>query len=379
MASVREIKLDAPEESGAEYVIEVENLVKRFGSKYAVDDVSFKIKRGEVVGFLGPNGAGKSTTINVATGYISSTSGSVRVCGHDVLDDPTEAKKLIGYLPEQPPLYVDMTVSEYLNFTYELKNCRLNRKKHLEEIYEITKTGDVRERLIKNLSKGYRQRVGIAQALVGNPQIIILDEPTVGLDPKQVIEVRSLIRALGENHTVFLSTHILSEVEVVCDRIIIINKGKIIADEKRDAISSIVSDNRAFIAKICGPSREVLSMLRSRAGIKKVERRPETDGDARAYLIESEQGIDIRKSLFYALAENNWPLVGLEPVGEDLENVFIRLVDRADSGKRRTTKRRRALIEEDAPAAEESTGEGATTGEGAATGESAPSESEEEK
>ncbi|MCD7943791.1 MAG: ABC transporter ATP-binding protein [Clostridia bacterium] len=373
MASVREIKLDAPEESGAEYVIEVENLVKRFGSKYAVDDVSFKIKRGEVVGFLGPNGAGKSTTINVATGYISSTSGSVRVCGHDVLDDPTEAKKLIGYLPEQPPLYVDMTVNEYLNFTYELKNCRLNRKKHLEEIYEITKTGDVRERLIKNLSKGYRQRVGIAQALVGNPQIIILDEPTVGLDPKQVIEVRSLIRALGENHTVFLSTHILSEVEVVCDRIIIINKGKIIADEKRDAISSIVSDNRAFIAKICGPSREVLSMLRSRAGIKKVERRPETDGDARAYLIESEQGIDIRKSLFYALAENNWPLVGLEPVGEDLENVFIRLVDRADSGKRRTTKRRRALIEEDAPAAEESTGEGAPTG------ESAPSESEEEK
>ncbi len=344
MASTGEIKLDAPDTGNSEYVIEVENLVKRFGSKYAVDDISLKIKRGAVVGFPGPNGAGKSTTINVATGYISSTSGSVRVCGHDVLDDPTEAKKLIGYLPEQPPLYVDMTVNEYLNFTYELKKCHLNRKKHLEEIYEITKTGEVRDRLIKNLSKGYRQRVGIAEALVGNPQIIILDEPTVGLDPKQIIEVRSLIRALGENHTVFLSTHILSEVEVVCDRIIIINKGKIIADEKRDAISSAVGENRSFIAKICGPSREVLSMLRSRAGIKRVERRPETDGDARAYLIESEQGIDIRKSLFYALAENNWPLVGLEPVGEDLEDVFIRLVDRADSGKRKTSKRRRPLI-----------------------------------
>lgn len=316
-----------------EYMIEVENLVKRYGSKYAVDDISFKVGKGEIVGFLGPNGAGKSTTINIITGFLSSTTGTVRVAGNDVLDHPERAKRMIGYLPEQPPLYVDMTVDEYLNFAYDLKKCEYNRKKHLDEVCEVTKISDVRNRLIKNLSKGYRQRVGIAEALVGNPPIIILDEPTVGLDPKQVIEVRSLIRALGANHTVLLSTHILSEVQAVCDRIVIINKGKIIADEERDSIAAAAADSRAFTAKICGPSREVISMLRSRPGIKRVERQNERDGDAYSYIIESESGIDIRKSLFFALAQNNWPLVGLEPVGEDLEAVFIKLVDRAENKK----------------------------------------------
>lgn len=337
------IEKDAAAED-AEYMIEVENLVRRFGDKYAVDDISFRVKRGEVVGFLGPNGAGKSTTINVITGFLSSTSGSVRVAGHDVLDEPGEAKKLIGYLPEQPPLYVDMTVDEYLNFTYELKGCDLNRKKHLDEVCSVTKIADVRGRLIKNLSKGYRQRVGIAQALVGNPPLIILDEPTVGLDPKQVIEVRSLIRALGENHTVLLSTHILSEVGTVCDRIVIINKGKIIADEKKDDIVKIAEDGRAYIAKICGPTREVTAMLRSRPGVRRVERQSERDGDAHSYLIESDPGVDIRKTLFFSLAQNNWPLVGLEPVGENLEEVFIRLVDRSDT-KKPGRERRRPVID----------------------------------
>ncbi len=316
-----------------EYMIEVEDLVKRYGQKYAVDGISFKVKRGEVVGFLGPNGAGKSTTINVITGFLSSTSGRVLVEGHDVLDEPTAAKKLIGYLPEQPPLYLDMTVDEYLNFTYELKGCRYNRKKHLEEVCSVTKIADVRERLIKNLSKGYRQRVGIAQALVGNPPLIILDEPTVGLDPKQIIEVRSLIRALGENHTVLLSTHILSEVQTVCDRIVIINKGKIIADEKKEDIVRAAEDGRAYVAKICGPTREVTTCLRSRPGVIRVERSGERDGDAHSYVIESEPGTDVRKAIFFALAQNNWPLVGLEPVGEDLEDVFIKLVDRSDTKK----------------------------------------------
>ena len=330
-----------------EYMIEVENLVKRYGNKYAVDDISFKIGRGEIVGFLGPNGAGKSTTINVITGFLSSTTGSVRVGGYDVLDYPEKTKRQIGYLPEQPPLYTDMTVNEYLGFTYELKHCELNRKKHLDEICDITKISDVRTRLIRNLSKGYRQRVGIAQALVGNPPIIILDEPTVGLDPKQVIEVRSLVRALGQNHTVMLSTHILSEVQSVCDRIIIINKGKIIADEVKDEIVRVADDNRAFIAKICGPSRDVLAMLRARPGIRRVERQSERDGDAYCYLIESESGVDIRKGLFFALAQNNWPLVGMEPVGEDLEAVFIKLVDRAENKKPSKARRGKPILSDD--------------------------------
>ncbi len=320
-------------EAGAEYMIEVENLVRRFGDKYAVDDISFKVKRGEVVGFLGPNGAGKSTTINVITGFLSSTSGAVRVAGHDVLDEAAKAKRMIGYLPEQPPLYVDMTVDEYLEFTYELKNCTYNKKKHLDEICSVTKIADVRGRLIKNLSKGYRQRVGIAQALVGNPPLIILDEPTVGLDPKQIIEVRSLIRALGENHTVLLSTHILSEVQTVCDRILIINKGKIIADEEKENIIRVAEEGRTYLAKICGPSREVTNLLRSRQGVLRVERQSERDGDAYSYIIESEPGVDVRKTIFFSLAQNNWALVGLEPVGENLEEVFIRLVDRADTKK----------------------------------------------
>lgn len=314
-------------------MIKVEHLVKYYGTGCAVDDISFEIQKGEIVGLLGPNGAGKSTTMNILTGYLSSTSGNVSIADLDVLDNPMEAKRHIGYLPEQPPLYLDMTVLEYLRFVYSLKNCKYQRDKHIEEVCDIVKIKDVRHRVIRNLSKGYRQRVGIAQALIGNPEVIIFDEPTVGLDPKQVIEVRNLIRTLGKDHTVILSTHILQEVQAVCDRIIIINKGKMVADEKTENITRTVEQNRRFLLKICGPQREVLGFLRSRNGIVYVEVQSQRDGDAYCYMIETELGVDIRKSLFYALAEKNWPLVGLEALGMSLEDIFISIVDHTDKVK----------------------------------------------
>ena len=314
-------------------MIKVEHLVKYYGTTCAVDDISFEIEKGEIVGLLGPNGAGKSTTMNILTGYLSSTSGTVSVAGLDILENPKEAKKQIGYLPEQPPLYLDMTVGEYLNFVYQLKGCKLNKEKHLEEVCDVVKIRDVYHRIIRNLSKGYRQRVGIAQALIGNPEVIIFDEPTVGLDPKQVIEVRNLVRTLGKEHTVILSTHILQEVQAVCDRIIIVNKGKVVADEKTENITRAVEQNRRFLVKICGPQREVLAHLRSRNGIVYAEVQSQRDGDAYCYMIESEVGVDIRKNLFYSLAEKNWPLVGLEAIGMSLEDIFINIVDHADRPK----------------------------------------------
>ena len=319
-------------------MIQIQNLVKRFGSKYAVDDISFGIDEGEIVGFLGPNGAGKSTTMNIITGYMSSTSGTVSIGGIDILENPTEAKRFIGYLPEQPPLYLDMTVREYLNFVYELKGCKLNRKKHLAEICEVVKISDDynKNRLIKNLSKGYKQRVGIAQALVGNPRVIILDEPTVGLDPKEIIEIRNLIRTLGETHTVILSTHILPEVQAVCDRILIINAGKIVADEKTENISKMIEGNRRLNARICGSQREVLRVLRGINEITTAEVFGEREGDSFVYSIESTAGVDIRKPLFYALARNNMPLIGLEQQGTNLEDIFISLVDKQKDARKKS-------------------------------------------
>ncbi len=321
-------------------MIKIDHLVKNYGSFCAVDDISFEIERGEIIGLLGPNGAGKSTMMNILTGYLSATFGDVEVGGMNVLDNPLGAKKLVGYLPEQPPLYLDMTVEEYLNFTYELKGCTLDREKHLAEICDVVSISDVYKRIIRNLSKGYRQRVGIAQALIGNPEVIIFDEPTVGLDPKQIIEIRNLIRTLGKNHTVILSTHILQEVQAVCDRIIIINKGKLVADEKTENITRAVQSNRRFTAKICGPTREVLAMLKSKPGIVYAELLAERDGDAYTYMVESAVGIDVRKTLFYTLAEKGWPLVGLESLGMNLEDIFISIVDTTDKPVRRDNRRR---------------------------------------
>ena len=311
-------------------MIKIEHLTKNYGANLAVDDISFEIGRGETVGFLGPNGAGKSTTMNILTGYLSATAGKVSIDGIDILSDPIGAKKLIGYLPEQPPVYLDMTVDEYLKFNYELKGCTLDREAHLREICEVVKISDVRKRVIRNLSKGYRQRVGVAQALIGNPPVIIFDEPTVGLDPKQIIEIRSLIRTLGKNHTVLLSTHVLGEVQAVCDRIIIINKGKIVADEKTENITKVVENNRRFNVKICGPQKEILDTLKSMHGIAYAEALAQKDGDAYTFMIESEFGVDIRKKLFYTVAEKSWAMVGLESLGMSLEDIFVTVVDKTE-------------------------------------------------
>ena len=323
-------------------MIKIEHLVKNYGSNCAVDDISFEVEEGEIVGFLGPNGAGKSTTMNILTGYLSSTSGKASIAGIDILTDPIGAKKLIGYLPEQPPLYLDMTVEEYLNFNYELKGCKLDKATHLEQICETVKIKDVYHRVIRALSKGYRQRVGIAQALIGNPKVIIFDEPTVGLDPKQIIEIRNLIRGLGKAHTVILSTHILQEVQAVCDRIVIINKGKIVANEKTENISAAVEKSRRFNAKICGPQKDVLTMLRSMSGISYAEALAERDGDAYTYMVESDYGVDIRKKLFFELASRNWALIGLEALGMSLEDIFISVVDQSEARPAKTAAPARA-------------------------------------
>ena len=321
-------------------MIKVDHLVKRYGTNYALDDISFEIGEGEIVGLLGPNGAGKSTTMNILTGYLSTTSGAAYVNGIDILQDPIGAKRNIGFLPEQPPLYMDMTVREYLNFVYDLKGCKLERAKHIDEIIGVVKIADVEKRLIKNLSKGYKQRVGIAQALIGDPKVIIFDEPTVGLDPKQILEVRSLIRTLGKKHTVILSTHILAEVQAVCERVIIINKGKIIADERTENITKTIEDGYRYQVKIIGPQISVKAALERISGVKNVDVTGERDMDSFAYRIDSERGQDVRRGIFATCSQNGWPIVGLMPVGTDLESIFIRLVDTAN-GEKTVQKRRR--------------------------------------
>ncbi len=316
--------------------VRVEHLVKRYGSNYALSDVSFEIAEGEIVGLLGPNGAGKSTTMNILTGYLSATSGVAEVGGISIVDDPMNAKRLIGYLPELPPVYGDMTVDEYLNFVYELKNCDLPREAHLDEVRDVVKLREVRKRLIRNLSKGYRQRVGIAQALIGDPRVIIFDEPTVGLDPKQILEVRNLIRSLGRKHTVILSTHILAEVQAVCDRIIIINRGQMVANERTDELARVMDENSRYRYAIAGAQREVLSALRGVRGVLNAEATQERDGDAYIYAIET-NGSEVRRAIFRMCAEKNFPIFSIENAGGDLESIFMRLVDRdttADTARR---------------------------------------------
>ena len=312
-------------------MIRVENLVKSYGgTAFALDGVSFEIGEGEIVGLLGANGAGKSTTMNILTGYLSATSGKAEIAGLDILERPTEAKRLIGYLPEQPPVYPDMTVSEYLRFVYELKGCTLSREEHLAEIMEVTRIREVSSRLIRNLSKGYRQRVGIAQALIGDPKVIIFDEPTVGLDPKQILEVRNLIRRLGKKHTVILSTHILAEVQAVCERIIIINRGRIIANARTEELTRAIERSAIYEYVIAGPGKEILASLRAVQGVKSAASAPSRESEASAYHVESAPGADVRRAIFRLCAERSWPILGLGTVGNDLESIFIRLVDDAD-------------------------------------------------
>lgn len=314
-------------------MIKISHIVKKYGPNNAVDDISFEIKEGEIVGFLGPNGAGKSTTMNILTGYLSATSGRAKIAGIDILENPLDAKRNIGFLPEQPPLYTDMTVKEYLNFIYDIKHCTLDRKRHLAEICEVVKIGDVYNRVIGHLSKGYRQRVGIAQALVGNPKVLIFDEPTVGLDPKQIIEIRNLIRSLGEKHTVILSTHILSEVQAVCDRIIVINKGKIVADEKTANIGNAVRGSKKYTAKICGETSRVLKVLNSVDGILSAECVCQSEEGSYEYSIKADTAIEVRKPLFYALCEASMPIIELGPQADSLEDIFISIIDRSKAQK----------------------------------------------
>ncbi len=323
-------------------MIKVENLVKRYGNNYAVNDISFEIGEGEIVGLLGANGAGKSTTMNILTGYLSATSGNVYVGEYNMLDNPIEAKRMIGFLPEHPPLYPEMTVIEFLNFVYELKGCKLDREAHLAEIISVAKLGEVKDRLIANLSKGNKQRVGIAQALIGDPKVVIFDEPTVGLDPKQILAVRNLLRTLAKRHTVILSTHILAEAQAVCERVIIIDKGKIIADEKTESIAKSIEDSYRYRVKICAPEKDIESALRSLSGVKSVEATGERDGDAYVFIVEGAKGVDVRKPIFNLCAGRTWPMIGMEAHGTDLETVFIRLVDRASepaTAPRRTRSR----------------------------------------
>ncbi len=308
-------------------MIEISNLVKKYGKNYAVNDISFNVEKGEIVGFLGPNGAGKSTTMNILTGYLSATSGSVKIAGYDILENPIEAKRHIGFLPEHPPLYLDMTVKEYLDFVFDLKKCDLNRKKHISEIVDVINIGDVYKRPIGHLSKGYRQRVGIAQALISSPDLLIFDEPTVGLDPKQIIEIRELITSLGKNHTVILSTHILPEVNAVCDRVVIINKGKIVANAKTDELEAVTGSRRMKV-KVCGPRNDVLSSLRDINGVMGAEILSERDGDSTSFLVEAESNVDIRKPIFNTVANKGWQMIGLEPFAASLEDVFIAIIDK---------------------------------------------------
>lgn len=314
-------------------MIEVKNLTKRYGSKVAVDDVTFTVNKGEILGFLGPNGAGKSTTMNILTGYLSATEGNAKIGEFDILESPIEAKRTIGYLPEQPPLYLDMTVKEYLNFIYDIKNVKLPRAEHIKEVCDVVKITDVYKRIIRNLSKGYKQRVGLAQALIGNPEVLILDEPTVGLDPKQIIEIRNLIKTLGEKHTVILSSHILPEIQAVCDRVIVISKGKLVADDTTSNLSKEMSEDRYYTILIEGPEGEVLKSLQGISGMKAVVTHGKREQGVYEYTIEAEEETDVRREVFKRLAERNWPLLGMRSSELSLEDIFLKLTKDNNGGE----------------------------------------------
>ena len=306
-------------------MIEVKNLCKNYGNKQAVNNISFSAAESEILGFLGPNGAGKSTTMNILTGYLSSSGGEALINGVDILEDPVAAKKDIGYLPEQPPLYLDMTVDEYLGFVYSLKKCRLPKKSHLDEICGLVKITDVRGRVIRNLSKGYRQRVGLAQALVGNPKVLILDEPTVGLDPKQIIEIRTLIKRLGKNHTVILSSHILSEVQAVCDRIVVIDKGKLVANDTAEHRSHNLSADHKLTVQIEGPAKEVQSLLSGIPDMVEVHLNRTVEKNVTEYELNAKEGADIRREVFKRMASRNYPILLMRSSELTLEEIFLKL------------------------------------------------------
>ncbi len=307
-------------------MIQVENVTKRYGQRLAVDSLNFRVDRGEILGFLGPNGAGKSTTMNIITGYLSATAGTVTVDGHDILEEPQAVKRQIGYMPELPPLYVDMTVQDYLAFVCDIKGVvRSRRRENLDRAMTLLRIADVRHRLVKNLSKGYKQRVGVAQALIGTPPVLILDEPTIGLDPQQIIETRTLIRDLGREHTIILSSHILPEVQAVCSRVLIINKGRIVASDTPENLSKgLVGENRLTL-RIAGPEREVLAAVRGLENVVRAEVTGSREPGTIDLLVEAKRDHDIRRALFAALAKADWPILMLKTMDLTLEDIFLNL------------------------------------------------------
>lgn len=307
-------------------MIEVKNLVKRYGNHLALDNVSFSIAKGEVVGFLGPNGAGKSTTMNIITGYLSSTQGDVLVDGVSILDEPEKAKAKIGYLPEIPPLYTDMTVQEYLAFVCDLKKVPSGKKAEtLIRIMKQVRISDVKGRLIRNLSKGYRQRVGIAQALIGDPEVLILDEPTVGLDPKQITEVRDLVKKLSEEHTLIISSHILAEVQAVCDRVIIINRGRIVATDTPDNLAKNAVKNNKLEVRVKGPKNDVLNGITALEGVSSAEIVRIREEGSVDLNIQTSEGVDVREAIFEFCCENHYPILLMKTTEVNLEDIFLQL------------------------------------------------------
>ena len=316
-------------------MIEVTGLSKRYGTHLAVDNVSFSIDKGEVIGFLGPNGAGKSTIMNILTGYLSMTQGNASIDGYSIIESPEEAKKRIGYLPEIPPLYTDMKVREYLDFIYDLKKVKFPKKPHINEIMRLVKIDTVKNRLIKNLSKGYRQRVGFAQALIGNPDVLILDEPTVGLDPKQIIEIRNLISKLGKNHTIILSSHILSEIQAVCKRVIIINRGQIIADDTPENLSQKLSTDKSLVARIVCDEKEMLKALSSLKGVASVTSLGQAEEGAYDFSIVPKEGFDVREDVFKRVSERGKVLLSFSANNLSLEQIFLRLTEATNEKARK--------------------------------------------
>jgi ABC-2 type transport system ATP-binding protein len=324
-------------------MIEVNHLTKKYGNHIAVDDLSFKIEKGKIYGFLGPNGAGKSTTMNMITGYIGATAGEIKIDGHDIYKEPEEAKKCIGYLPELPPVYDAMTVMEYMKFVAELKKIPKElRKTQIEEIMDLVKITDMKDRLIQNLSKGYKQRVGLAQAILGYPELIILDEPTVGLDPKQIIEIRELIRNLSENHTIILSSHILSEVREICDEILIISHGKLVASDTPDNLSKLVTGASQLTLQLQGAKEPIEEILSQIDGLEKLKLVTETEAGIWTYEVTYDAKTEPRAELSFELAKANIAIYAMQLTTKSLEDVFLELTadDTAEKEEKKTKEKK---------------------------------------
>lgn len=315
-------------------MIEINHLVKKYGSHVAVDDLSLTVEPGKIYGFLGPNGAGKSTTMNIITGYLAATSGEVKINGFDVLKQPEEAKKCVGYLPELPPLYMDMTVKEYLDFVAELKKLEKSlRAGYVKEAMKITKTEEVSGRLIRNLSKGYRQRVGFAQAVLGYPEILILDEPTVGLDPKQIIEIRDLIKELGKKHTIILSSHILSEISAVCDHVFIISHGKLVASDSTENLLERMTGAQEIELLVKAEEDTAETAIREIAQVERCEKTESKEDGAVQFFVTAKKDADVREAIYHTCVEHHMPILEMKAASKSLEDVFLELTSQEGGTK----------------------------------------------